>query len=380
MRFREHPLRYGLLLLCLLFTLAWGAWHLLRPPTPPAVLTSPVTLGDLEDLVLATGVIQPLRQIDVGAQVSGQLKRLTVTYGDKVKKGQVLGEIDPELIQNDLKAAEARLDQQLAQRDSKLALLSQSRQELAREARMAQDQSGSARDLLAAQTRYRQNQADMIALQAQIRQQQFEVDKQRTNLGYTKILAPMDGVVVDIVTKQGQTVNAAQQVPVILKLADLSSMTVKTQVAEADTLRIKPGMPVYFSILGASDQRFDGKLRIILPTPEKINNAMFYNAPFDVPNPDGKLRVDMTAEVSIVLHQVKQVLSVPLEALDKPAADGRYTVRVRAADGQLAERMVTVGVKTATRAQVLQGLKVGETVVIGDAAEDKDKDKDKEGA
>ena len=141
-------------------------------------------------------------------------------------------------------------------------------------------------------------------------------------------MAPIDGDVVSINTLEGQTVVASFQVPTLMKLADLSTMTVKAQVSEADVVRVKAGLPVYFTILGDPDTRYHGTLRAVQPSPEKINNAVFFNALFDVPNPERTLRVDMTAQVAIMLGEAKQALTVPLTALGARDKDGRHEVRV----------------------------------------------------
>ncbi|WP_043641494.1 macrolide transporter subunit MacA [Chromobacterium haemolyticum] len=362
----RRPWRNGIALAAVLALAGWGLWLWLAPKPAPQVLTAEVTRADLEDVVLASGVLKPLRQVDVGAQASGQLKTLNVEAGDRVRKGELLAEIDPENSLNDLKASEAQLESRVAQLRSKQATLRQAERELARQKQMMGEGSTSQKDLLTAETNYQTQTAELDDLQAQIRQNRFQIDKNRTTLGYTRITAPMDGEVIEIVTQQGQTVIASQTVPVILKLADLSTMTVHTQVAEADVIRVKAGLPVYFTVLGAPDRPIRGKLRAILPTPEKINNANFYKALFDVKNVDGKLRVEMTAQVSIVLAESKQALSIPLSALGAAGKDGRYSVKVQGKDGQLHERQVRIGLKTATRVQILDGLKAGEKVVTSE--------------
>ncbi|MBB3212250.1 macrolide-specific efflux system membrane fusion protein [Herbaspirillum sp. Sphag1AN] len=364
MNIKKHPVRYSVLLLILLtvFVGLGKAW--LSEPPAPYVLTAPVTQGELKRVVLASGVIQALRQVDIGAQASGQLKHLSVEAGDKVKKGQLLAEIDPELIQNELKVSQASLDGDLAQQKAKTVQLKQAELEWQRQATMWLEQSTSEKEMLAAQTQYHTLQAELDTVGAKIRQSEFQVDKNRTTLGYTRILAPMDGEVLELVTQQGQTVIATQQAPVILKLADLSQVTIKAFVSEADIIHIRAGLPVYFTVLGAHDKRFNSTLRTILPTPEKINGAIFYKALFDVPNPEGLFRVEMTAEVAIVLAQVEKALSIPLAALGTPEQDDRYTVQVQTADGKLNPRVIRTGLKTSTRIQVLEGLVSGELVVI----------------
>ncbi|VVE20271.1 efflux transporter periplasmic adaptor subunit [Pandoraea anhela] len=159
---------------------------------------------------------------------------------------------------------------------------------------------------------------------------------------------------------------AIYQIPTILKVADLSMMTVRAQVSEADVVRIRAGQPVYFTILGAPQTRYEGKLRAIQPSPEKINNAIFFNALFDVPNPSSVLRPDMTAQVSIVSARISNALTFPSVALGEKRADGRYLVRVLDAKGNAHARWVKVGLDNRLTAQALDGLSAGERVVTAD--------------
>jgi len=198
------------------------------------------------------------------------------------------------------------------------------------------------------------------------------------------ITAPMDGKVVSIVTKEGQTVNSAQLAPTIIILAELKTMTVKALVSEADVIRVKPQQPAYFTILGDPDHRYNGNLRSVEPAPDSIssdgsdknkNNAtaapVYYNALFDVPNPDNLLRISMTAQVSIVLNEAKGALMIPSTALGERGKDGRYLVKVlQTKDGKhtVDSRQVRIGINN-IQAQVLDGLKAGEKVIVGDSGD-----------
>lgn len=362
-KFSHHPVRNSLIL-SLTFIILLGIRNvLIRTPPAPFILTAPVLRGDLEDVVLATGIIQPLRQVDVGAQVSGQLKKIHVDVGDNVVQGQLLAEIDPQLIANDLNASKASLDGLLAQKKGKIAQLQQAQTELKRQQRMRLDDATSEKDLLNAKTSVEMLQADMLVLEAQIRQEQFRVDKDKTNLSYTRIIAPMTGKVLSIITKEGQTIIASQQAPVILQLADLSQVTVTAQVSEADIIRIKPGLSVYFTILGDPDKRYTGTLRTIQPIPETVNNAIFYNVLFDVPNLNETLRVKMTAQVSILLQGAKNVLNIPVSALVEQHDTDHYIVKVLLADNKIEDRDIRVGLRTPTNIQVLEGLEENERVI-----------------
>lgn len=365
---RRHPWRTAFAVTAVAALSWWGGQSLFSKPPAPSYLTAPVARENLERTVLASGRLQAFKQVDVGTQATGQLKEVRVKAGDQVKKGQLLAEIDPAEMQNQLKAAQASLDQQQAQRASTQAALELARLEQQRQRAMMVDQSTSQKELQAAEAALKQRQAELASLDAQIRATRFELERKQVQLGYTRIIAPMDGTVLSIETPEGQTVVAAQNAVTILKLADLSTMTVRALISEADVIRVRTGQKAYFTLLGDGEQRVWGKLRTVEPKPEKINEAMFYSALFDVPNAGQRLRVDMTAQVGVVLDEARGVLAVPVTALGAQGKDGRYAVRVLGADGKVDTRQVRVGLRTSTRAQVLDGLKQGEKVITRDGA------------
>jgi macrolide-specific efflux system membrane fusion protein len=305
------------------------------PAEAPKYQTAPVERTDIENTVLATGLLEGVKQVDVGAQVSGQLKSLKVKVGDKVKKGQWLAEIDPLVLQNTLR--QAQVDEENLQAQSARRRPAQADQS---DLRALSEPAGRRFDL-ASGFRNRAidevQQANLLSLDAQIKSAHIQIDTAKVNLAYTRIVAPIDGDVVGIVTQEGQTVIANQLAPILLKLADLDTMTIKAQVSEADVIHIAPGQQVYFTILG-EDKRYYGKLRGTEPAPQnfletppagtKQNTAVFYNALFEVPNPDHRLRISMTAQVRIVLDTAQSVLTVPVAALGPRNADGSFPVRV----------------------------------------------------
>lgn len=354
--------RYWLLLLLIVMLAIW-LWQFLNAPTP-SYQTMIVRKSSLEQSVLATGKLDALRKVDVGAQVSGQLKTLSVNIGDKVKKDQLLGVIDPEQAQNQIKEVEATLMELRAQRRQAQAQAKLAQVTLSRQQALAKTQAVSRQDLDTAATDLDVKLAQIGTIDAQIQRNQASLDTAKTNLDFTRIVAPMAGEVTAITTLQGQTVIAAQQAPNILTLADLSTMLVKAQVSEADVIHLKPGQKAWFTVLGDPLTRYEGKLKDILPTPEKVNDAIFYNARFEVPNPQGVLRLEMTAQVHIQLGGVKDVLTVPLAALGEPIGDNRYKVTVLRT-GETREREITIGMRNDTQVQVLTGLEEGDEVVIG---------------
>lgn len=340
-------------------------WKIVSPENP-IYPTTRVVKGDLEQSVLAAGVLEPYKEVDVGAQVSGQLKSLKVRIGDKVKKGQLLAEIDPVILQNALLVAKAVHDRLVAQRKAEFARQEESRLSFYRQKSLLRHQAVAQQEFDQAKMNLQVYEAGVKALDSQIREAKVQIESALANLAYARILAPMDGEVVNINTLEGQTVIAAQAAPTILKLADLNTITVKAQVSEADVTRIHPGQTVYFTILGEPDKKYYGKLRMIEPKPEKINNAIFFKALFDVPNVDHKLRLDMTAQVTIVLNHIKNTLLIPMMALKDQVSDGRYDVHVLNSDGSMSIRQVKIGAQNNVNAQVLEGLKEQDVVVTSE--------------
>lgn len=379
---RKKILFAGLALAIIAITLAaWRLWF--ARPAPLPLVTATVTRADIEDSVIATGTIEAFQQVSVGAQASGQIKSLKVALGDTVKQGQLIAEIDSLTQQNALRKAEAELAYTQAQLRAKQALLKQNELAMQRQAQLLTADATTRENYEAAEASLATTRADIAALEAQIAQGGIAVDTARVNLGYTRITAPIDGTVVAIVAKEGQTVNANQSTPTIIKLAQMDKVTIKAEISEADVPRVKAGQAVYFSILGEPDHRYTTTLRAIEPAPASIasessttsttttstsSTAIYYNGLLDVPNPRGTLRISMTTQVHIVLASAKQALSIPASALGRRERDGRYAVRVQGPEGQTISRMVRIGLNNKVDAEVLDGLQEGERIVIGEGS------------
>ena len=344
MRFKGKMKKRYLVLALLVVIAGLWAWKTLNAPKPQ-YQTMIVRKSDLEQTVLATGKLDALKKVDVGAQVSGQLKTLSVEIGDKVKKDQLLGVIDPEQAENQIKEVEATLQELRAQRQQAIAEMQLAKVTLSRQQALAKTQAISRQDLDTAATQLTVKQAQIGTIDAQIKRNQASLDTAKTNLDFTRIIAPMAGEVTQITTLQGQTVIAAQQAPNILTLADLSTMLVKAQVSEADIIHLRPGQKAWFTVLGDPLTRYEGVLKDILPTPEKVNDAIFYYARFEVPNPKSVLRLEMTA-------------------LGDPIGDNRYRITIMR-NGETREREVSIGARNDTQVQIIKGLEEGEEVVIG---------------
>ncbi|MBL8675113.1 MAG: efflux RND transporter periplasmic adaptor subunit [Rhodospirillales bacterium] len=348
----------------------WTLWPGSGGPGRAAPITQKVVIGDVEDTVAAVGVLQPLEYVDVGTQVSGQLQRIFVEPGSKVEKGKLLAQIDPTVYQSRVNANEAQLLNLRAQLSDKRAqkILADQQLKRQRELLAARATSQDAYDIADANVKIAEAQIGMV--EAQIKQTESTLSGDRANLEYTKIYAPMAGTVVNILAKQGQTLNANQQAPIILRIADLDTMTVWTQVSEADVPRLKIGMTAYFTTLGRPDRRRSGKLRQIMPTPQVVNSVVLYDSLFDAPNPEADLLPQMSAQVFFVVGDAKKVPVVPVVALRsvRGAAGAPRTWRVRVLEnGKIVDRPVEVGVTNRVSAEIKSGLKVGEEVVIGEA-------------
>ena len=360
--------RRGLWLLALLVlgVAAFFGYRLAFGKAKVLTATAPVQRGDVESTVVAAGVLQPVKYVDVGAQTSGKLKSLKVQRGDRVTEDQLLAEIDPILADTALNAADATLRNMTSQRAVKQAQLVLARSQRTRTEALFEEQLLSANDRDVARAAYDAASAEVAALSAQMGQASATIDTARANLGYTKITAPMAGEIVSISLLEGQTLNANQQAPNILRIADTSTVTVWAQVSEADIVRVKPGQEVYFTVLG-SPRRWNGQVRQVLPTPELISNVVFYDVLFDIPNPEGELKIQMTAQVFIVMARAKNVLLVPVAAVGNAAEGVETQVRVRKPDGTVERRTITIGIKSELVAEVRKGLEENDQVVIGES-------------
>lgn len=354
----------------------------------PPYLTAKVERGDVEDTVSALGTLQPLQYVDVGTQVTGQLKILPVSIGKEVRKGELVAQIDPILFSSKVETTEASLAYAKAMLSDKIVQQRLAAQQYARNNELYRSDAVSEDALQQTLAAVEQAKAQGNALRAQVKQYQAQLKGDEANLRYTNIYAPISGTVVSLTAHQGQTLVSNQQAPTILRIADLNTMTVWAQVSEADVPRITEGMPVYFATLGLPNQRWHSKVRQVLPTPENVNNVILYDVLFDVADPKHELKPQMSAQTSFVVAKAKNTLVVPTSALqasgkhhkgegsngvsarhEDAASDSpqtrNYIVRVLKQDGKIEERQVKVGVMSRTKAEILSGLTEDEEVVIG---------------
>ncbi|WP_353642768.1 efflux RND transporter periplasmic adaptor subunit [Mesorhizobium sp. WSM2239] len=351
---------------------ATGAFeHKTRDPVP----TERVVLGSVEETVLVNGVLEPLRMVDVGAEGSGQLKALHVKLGQTIKAGDLIAEIDAPKRQYELLTAQANLATANASRKAAGIRLKAAEVVFRRKKTLSANKAVSTAELEKAQADVFEEEARVEELEAQIAEKTIVVQQARAALDNTKVSAPMDGVVVDVVTKEGEMLNR-DRAPTIVVLAQLDVMQVKLKISEIDIARVKPGQNVRFTIPGTRATR-SGALEQIAPAPPGIASStgsntdtetraqpIYYNGFFATPNPEGRLRPMMTTTVTVILGHAQNVPLVAWSALTENDAQGRYRVQVRTPTGELSERLVTIGLTDKIKTQVLDGLSVGDEVVI----------------
>lgn len=377
----RHRKAFVASLVLVLTLLVAGGWrvHTMMSGSVAPVVTHVIDRGDIEKTVLATGILKPSSQVNVGAQVNGQLKKLYVRAGDRVHKGQLLAEIDPTLQQSELRKSEAELESAMAQKQASLYTLTQYQLELKRQQQMDRDGSGMKSSLEQAQAKVDTQKAQIKVNEAQIVQAQMALETAKANLGYTRILAPVEGQVLGIVTKEGQTVVSSQTAPTILVLANVDTMTVQTRISETDILKVHPGQPLSFYVVADPKHRYQSVMGALQDAPndalqdESVSaqsqqpSAVYYNGVFTVPNPEHLLRTSMTAQVFIVTEQAKNVVRLPVMALGQPQGGDKYQIQVMKGNTP-EERLVRVGINDRQYVQVIEGLHEGERVVMLNAA------------
>jgi macrolide-specific efflux system membrane fusion protein len=388
---RRWPRRLAVSL-AVLAAVGAAAYHLYRTSfavDPLAdLLLAQATIGDVEQSVQATGSLRPTQLVAVGAQVSGRITKMNAVIGRRVAAGDLIAEIDNLTQQNDLKSAEAALDDVRAQKRQKEATLAYDAWALEREEKTLAKEATSRDSWESAKEAVETTRAQIDSLDAQIKEAEVKVDSARINLGYTRITAPIDGTVLLVAAQEGQNVNAAQSAPTIAILGRIDRMLARAEISEADAPKVKIGQKAVFSILGAPQRQWEAKLLALDPAPDSLrsdseitsssssstsssssssstSSAIYYYGRFEVDNPDAVLRTYMTAQVRIALGEAKGVVTIPTAALSPSDAGGQRFVEVVSADGSLARRMVQVGLDDKARCEIRSGLNAGERVVVG---------------
>ena len=347
----------------------------LTPKAPPPLVTAVATMGQVENAVLATGMLQPAEVVNVGVEVSGRIVKLNVAQGDLLRRGDVIAQIDPMRLMNDIAQAENQIKQSESTLQDRLAQLEFARTSMERQKLLYEQGAAS-------KVQYEQQNANYLSRIAQTDNQREQIENQRIVLDQRKlelskatVKSPIDAIVAEVVSHQGDTLSIFRDSPVIVRLANISTMIVRAQVSEADIHKVQPGQKVYFTILGQPEKRRYAVVKSTEISPAGVSldpsltvgpaQAVYYNVTFETPNEDELLMPSMTAEVHVVLGETLNVLTVPVAAITRLPGRGAV-VQVLEASGNIAQREVTVGISNSFRAEIRSGLKVGERVVLPD--------------
>lgn len=357
--------------------LGFAAWMYFKPEDQINYLTQPVSRIDINQTVSAAGEISAAQLVTVGSQASGQIKKLHVKIGQQVKKGDLIAEIDSTTQLNELNTNKAKLDTYQAQLVSAQIKQRTADKKYKREKALWAEDATSKQELEDAEDTLAAANASVAELKSLIKQTQISINTSEADLGYTRIMATMDGTVVSIPVEEGQTVNANQTTPTIVQLADLSKMLNKMQIAEGDAGKVKAGQKLTFTILSQPDNPRAAVIDTVDPglttmsqgsyttSTDTTDTAIYYYARALVPNEDGSLHIGMTTENTITINQAKNVLSVPNLAVK--TQKGKKVVRVLDDKNQPQQREIKTGLSDGTNTQVLSGVKEGEKVIISEA-------------
>ena len=275
----------------------------------------PVKKRTIIESVEAAGTINPVQTVDIGTQVSGTIKEIYVDYNSEVKKGDLLAQIDPALFQAQVDKARSDLNAAKANYQRSKSMLEYEKKNYERYARLYTKNYVSKSEVDLAEANYKSNLAEVNAMRAQINQASATLENNLTNLRYTKIISPVDGVVVSRSVDVGQTVAASFQTPTLFMVAqDLTQMQIEVNVSEADIGRIKVGQDVTYTLDGYNNQEFHGKVSQVRISPTTVSNVVTYTVIVDVSNDDNILIPGMTANVSVITNKSEDVVSVPVAA------------------------------------------------------------------
>ena len=345
-------------------------------------LTESVTRGNVEKTVVASGSVESVNEVDVGAQASGKITKLYVKLGQEIKKGEMIADIDSTTQINTLNTKKAALVSYQAQLKAKKTAYDVALSSYNRLSKLYTQKATSLDNVNTAKSTLDNAKAEMEAIEANIKQAEIEVNTAETNVGYTKITAPMDGTVISVPVSEGQTVNANQTTPTIVTIADLSKMKIKPEISEGDITKVKAGQEVSFTILSDSQTVYHSVIDSVDPantttsdssstsslssSSSSTTSAIYYYANVLIDNPDRTLRIGMTTENNIKIANAKDVLLVSNMAIQK--RDGKSFVNVLNDKNQPEPREVEIGVQNDFKTEIKSGLNEGEKVIVSQVA------------
>lgn len=340
-------------------------------------VTATIERGDITDSVSATGRVSPVISVSVGTQVSGTIEKIHVDYNDRVKKGQVLIEIDREVYESRVAEAESALKARKAQHERSSVEAAQTESEFERIRGLFEKGYVSRNEYENAEYAWKAASASLELAEADLRSAEAALDVARENLRKTIIRSPMDGIVLTKDVEEGQTVSASLQAPTLLTMGDLSQMQINASVDEADIGRVEVGQEVRFYVDSYPETVFEGKVAKIYYSPTIEQNVVTYSVLIFVDNSDLALRPGMTATVEVIAAERKDVVLVPNNALRvrmpgvRPEIKGNYVWVLE--KGKPISRQVELGLRDEENTEVLNGLSGGETVIVESPQEDKER-------
>ncbi|ECC0265599.1 efflux RND transporter periplasmic adaptor subunit [Campylobacter coli] len=342
--------------------------------------TQKVKKIDISQTIEAVGKVYAKDQVDVGAQVSGQIIKLYVDVGSHVKQGDLIAQIDKDKQQNDLDITKAQLESAKANLESKKVALEIASKQYQREQKLYAAKASSLENLEIQKNNYYSLKASVAELNAQVIQLEITLKNAKKDLDYTTIIAPIDGVVINVAVDEGQTVNANQNTPTIVRIANLDEMEIKMEIAEADVNKIKIGTELEFSLLNDPQKTYRASIASIDPADTEVSdssssyssssssssNAIYYYAKFYVQNKDNFLRIGMSIQNEIVIASVKDVIAVPTYAI-KNDAKGYYVEILQ--NQKAVKKYVKFGIKDSINTQILEGVDENEELIISSSAD-----------
>ncbi|MDH2998732.1 efflux transporter periplasmic adaptor subunit [Pasteurellaceae bacterium LFhippo2] len=334
-------------------------------------ITEEVKVGNLDKSVLATGSVRAIQRTEVGAQVSGKITKLYVQLGQQVKKGDLIADIDSETQQSNLNTAQAQLSSYKTQLNARQVALSVAESNYNRMSKLYSQKSASLNEVESAKNELASAKANLEDVKASIQVAQISVKTAQTNLGYTKIVAPISGVIVSVPVSEGQTVNSNQTSPTIVQIADMSKVLIKFEIAEGDIGQVKENQPVTFTTLSNTERVYQGTINSVDPTLTTLadnnysetsgnSNAVYFYANAIVDNADHSLRIGMTTQGRVVIAEKNDVLLVPTTAIKKRGKESYVQVLE---NGQPVEKVVETGLADSSHTEITSGLNQGEKII-----------------
>jgi len=332
-----------------------------------------VVKGDIEMAVTATGTVNPVTTVLVGTQVSGTIKNIYVDFNSPVKKGQLIARIDPALFEAQVNQARANLFSAKANLEKAQATLVDAERSMNRNKELFAKNLIARSDLDTAETNNETAKASVSAAKSQVAQTEATLSLAETNYYYTKIVSPVDGIVVSRNVDVGQTVAASFQTPTLFSIAqDLTKMQIDTNVAEADIGKVNVGQNVEFTVDAYSETTFKGKVWQVRNAPITVQNVVTYDVVIQVANPDLKLKPGMTANVSIIVSTKKDVLKIPNPALRfKPAEKSKAVAQQKGSAVWILEQdkpkrvPISTGISDGNYTELVSGeIKEGQELIV----------------